>query len=347
MRGYSVMIGRELRLSEAELDQLNWAALLHDVGKLEIPTEILNKPGRPSEDEWQQLQRHPLYGEMLVEPMRPWLGEWADAVGYHHERWDGQGYPPGVAGEDIPLPGRIVAIADVFDVITSARSYKAPGSPAAGREEIAALRGRAVRPAPGARVPRRLARADAAGHGPAVVAGASADRSDACPSAPVAGTVWGAAGVLVAMIGQRVAGTDVATRDADALARTPVAVQQRAAAAPASGGRGPEGKRSLRRGATADDAVSARADAGRRAGARPGRERPRRQRPPTTRPQRPIRRLRPIPAPPASKPTRPPRRRRPSRTSRPRRRRRRHQRRTRPPRRPSPPAAMRRPRLPS
>jgi hypothetical protein len=86
--------------------------------------------------EWEQLRAHPLYGEALVEPLREWLGDWIEAVGYHHERWDGKGYPRAVAGEQIPLAGRIVAIADVFDVITSARSYKEPASAAEAREEI-------------------------------------------------------------------------------------------------------------------------------------------------------------------------------------------------------------------
>ena len=84
----------------------------------------------------------------LVAPMRDWLGPWTDAVGYHHERWDGKGYPHGLAGEEIPLAGRIVAVADVFDVITSARSYKtgvgSRGRPHRDRE----LRRHPVRPTP-------------------------------------------------------------------------------------------------------------------------------------------------------------------------------------------------------
>ena len=103
--------------------------------------EILRKPGRPTEAEWEQLKRHPLLGERLVGPMGAWLGGWSNAVGYHHERWDGKGYPRGVGGDEIPLAGRIVAIADVFDVITSARSYKAAGAATAGREEIARCAG--------------------------------------------------------------------------------------------------------------------------------------------------------------------------------------------------------------
>ncbi len=137
VRGYAQMIGEELHLPADDLDRLTWAALLHDVGKLGVPGKILTKPGRPSDAEWQALKRHPEIGEELVAPLREWLGEWADAVGHHHERWDGGGYPHRLAGDAIGLAGRIVAVADVFDVITSARSYKEPGGADAARKEIA------------------------------------------------------------------------------------------------------------------------------------------------------------------------------------------------------------------
>jgi hypothetical protein len=137
VRAYTRMIGEELHLSEHDLDLLNWAALLHDVGKLSIPYEILNKPGKPTREEWDILRMHPVYGAEYVAPLREWLGEWACAVTQHHERWDGKGYPAGLQGEQISYAGRIVAVADVFDVITSARSYKEAFGPASGRAEIA------------------------------------------------------------------------------------------------------------------------------------------------------------------------------------------------------------------
>ena len=141
VRAYSQMIAEELRLDRRERDLLNWAALLHDVGKLKIPARVLNKPGALSGDERQLINTHPQLGDSLVEPIRSWLGGWADAVGQHHEHWDGTGYPRGVAGNEIGLGARIVAVSDVFDVITSARSYKSACRAEEARAEIARCAG--------------------------------------------------------------------------------------------------------------------------------------------------------------------------------------------------------------
>jgi diguanylate cyclase (GGDEF)-like protein/putative nucleotidyltransferase with HDIG domain len=98
-------------------------ALLHDIGKLVVPAELLNKPGRLSEDEWALVRRHPVAGaEMLRDVDFPW--DVRPIVECHHECWDGSGYPHGLAGEGIPLAARIVCIADVYDVLTSDRSFK-------------------------------------------------------------------------------------------------------------------------------------------------------------------------------------------------------------------------------
>jgi HD domain-containing protein len=141
VRAYAQSIGRELGLDARSLDRLNWAALLHDVGKLEVPHEILAKSGRPTAEEWEMLRRHPAAGAVLATPLRSWLGDWSAAIDQHHERWDGTGYPRGLAGEEISLAGRIVAVADVFDVITSTRSYKQSGSVVAARQELARCAG--------------------------------------------------------------------------------------------------------------------------------------------------------------------------------------------------------------
>ncbi|MCB0996658.1 MAG: HD domain-containing protein, partial [Acidimicrobiales bacterium] len=141
VRAYSRMLGEELGLSGEDLDRLNWAALLHDIGKLRVPYEILNSDTRPTEEQWQILKRHAEWGEELTQPLRDWLGDAWHAIGQHHERWDGDGYPRGLGTTDISLYGRIVAVADTYDVITSTRSYKQPMAPDQARQELARCAG--------------------------------------------------------------------------------------------------------------------------------------------------------------------------------------------------------------
>jgi len=147
VRTLADLLAEEAGLSDEERDKLRWGALLHDIGKLAVPGAILNKPDRPNEQEWATLQRHPEEGAHLVEPLVTWLGPWADAVGHHHERWDGTGYPHGLAGEDISLGARILAIADSYEVMTAARAYKVPMSAVAAREEVVAGAGTHFDPA--------------------------------------------------------------------------------------------------------------------------------------------------------------------------------------------------------
>jgi putative nucleotidyltransferase with HDIG domain len=141
VRAYAQSIGRELGLGRHELDLLNWAALLHDVGKLDVPREILTRAGRPTDAEWDVIRGHPAAGARIAEPLCEWLGEWGLAIEEHHERWDGEGYPRGLAGPAISLAGRIVAVADVYDVMTSSRSYRDAGSFAEARQELARCAG--------------------------------------------------------------------------------------------------------------------------------------------------------------------------------------------------------------
>lgn len=109
---YVSMIASELDLSAEDSGKLVWAALIHDIGKLRVPTEILNKPGKPTDEEWAALKLHPQHGAAICEPLREWLGPWYHAIEQHHERWDGKGYPYGLEGEGISLSGRVVAVAD-------------------------------------------------------------------------------------------------------------------------------------------------------------------------------------------------------------------------------------------
>ena len=141
VRAYARLLGIELRLGAGDLDRLNWAALLHDVGKLEVPHEVLTKISPLTVDERELIKQHPERGAAMVASLEPWLGSWINAVGDHHERWDGEGYPHGLSGTQISLAGRIVAVADVFDVLTSARTYKQPSTRAEARAEIASCSG--------------------------------------------------------------------------------------------------------------------------------------------------------------------------------------------------------------
>lgn len=147
VRTYTDLIAQEMKLPKEDADKLRWAALLHDMGKLTVPAEILNKPDRPTNEEWAILQTHPANGDEILEPLSGWLGDWVSAAGAHHERWDGNGYPNKLAGEQIPLAGRIVAVADAYDVMTSTRSYKKPLSAAVAREEVAKHAGTQFDPA--------------------------------------------------------------------------------------------------------------------------------------------------------------------------------------------------------
>jgi putative two-component system response regulator len=125
MSHYSRILGRAAGMSEAEADDLLHAAPMHDVGKIGIPDSILRKPGPLDPDEWKVMQSHATIGGDIIGRHAQGMLAMAHAVAMtHHEKWDGSGYPNGLAGEQIPLVGRIVAIADVFDALTSARPYK-------------------------------------------------------------------------------------------------------------------------------------------------------------------------------------------------------------------------------
>lgn len=122
----SVAIGRRLGLKEGMLRQLYWSGLLHDLGKIGVPEEILRKPGRLTEEEFAVMRRHARLGRDVLLSVSDTFGKIAAGVYAHHERWDGTGYPRRLAGEDIPLFGRIIAVADVFEAVTSKRSYRDP-----------------------------------------------------------------------------------------------------------------------------------------------------------------------------------------------------------------------------
>ncbi len=113
------------RVSDEERVKLVCAALLHDIGKLCTPLEILDSPGKPTLEEYEEIKRHPQNGMYLLsDVLVEWLGEHSSGILCHHERWDGTGYPQELTGEKIALAGQIIAAGDVIDVITSKRPYK-------------------------------------------------------------------------------------------------------------------------------------------------------------------------------------------------------------------------------
>jgi diguanylate cyclase (GGDEF)-like protein/putative nucleotidyltransferase with HDIG domain len=123
VREYAVALAERLHLSPEELEAVKIAALLHDIGKLGVPEHILGKPGKLTSDEFEIIKSHVTVGALILEPVRfPWPV--VPIVLSHHERWDGNGYPNGLSGEAIPIGGRIVALADVFDALTSTRPYR-------------------------------------------------------------------------------------------------------------------------------------------------------------------------------------------------------------------------------
>jgi len=135
------LIAEELDLSPHDRDRLRWSALLHDIGKLAVHPLTLNKPSKLDHYEWEIVKNHPLEGARLTAPLAGWLGEWANTIAEHHEKYDGTGYPYGLKGDGISLGGRIVAVADSYDTMTTVRSYKTAMSPKAARAELAACAG--------------------------------------------------------------------------------------------------------------------------------------------------------------------------------------------------------------
>jgi putative nucleotidyltransferase with HDIG domain len=122
-------LGAALGLDEEERRTLYWAGLLHDVGKIAVPEPVLQKPGTLTPSEWEVIRQHPRLGADLIREADIEQQTLADAVATHHERWDGSGYPEGLAGDSIPFYGRILAIVDVFEALTALRPYRAPLSP--------------------------------------------------------------------------------------------------------------------------------------------------------------------------------------------------------------------------
>ena len=119
----ALSIAQQLNLDEKQIQQIHWGALLHDVGKIGIPDNILRKPGKLTDEEWEIMRSHPQTGYEMLKGI-PFLAPALDVVLHHHERYDGAGYPSGLTGLAIPLSARIFAIADSFDAMTNDRPYR-------------------------------------------------------------------------------------------------------------------------------------------------------------------------------------------------------------------------------
>jgi HD-GYP domain-containing protein (c-di-GMP phosphodiesterase class II) len=131
----AVAVGRRLGMPGPELAELQVAGALHDLGKLAVPQEILDKPGPLTPEEWEVIRRHPAAGEEIVSGI-PTIAHMAPLLRSMHEHWDGGGYPDGLRGEQIPLAARIVMACDAYEAITSDRPYDARRSPEAAAEEL-------------------------------------------------------------------------------------------------------------------------------------------------------------------------------------------------------------------
>jgi putative nucleotidyltransferase with HDIG domain len=120
---YSVALADRIGLGEEDLRRIMFAALMHDIGKMGVLDEIVNKPDKLTAEEWELMKAHPVTGASIVEKME-FLDGIADIVRHHHEAWNGRGYPDGLHGEDIPYGARIVTVADSFDAMTTDRPYR-------------------------------------------------------------------------------------------------------------------------------------------------------------------------------------------------------------------------------
>ena len=142
----TLRLARAYGLPEGEMDNIRWGALLHDIGKMGIPDGILLKPGSLTDEEWRVMRRHPEYAFELLEKidfLRPVL----DIPHFHHEKWDGSGYPNGLEGEQIPLSARLFAMVDVWDALRSNRPYRAGWPDSRVWEHINSLAGTHFDPA--------------------------------------------------------------------------------------------------------------------------------------------------------------------------------------------------------
>lgn len=142
----SLLLGKQMKLSAEELSLLHFGAFFHDLGKVKVPIEILNKPGKLTPEEFDEIKLHTIYGAQLVNGMMDHIRDASNIVEQHHERWDGKGYPHGLKGEEIHIGASIVAVVDSYDAMTTDRVYRKGMPKEEALEEIRRNRGTMYRP---------------------------------------------------------------------------------------------------------------------------------------------------------------------------------------------------------
>ena len=136
-------VGRQLGLGDDQHRNLEFGALLHDVGKVAIPNEIINKPGKLDPHEWQVIKTHTVEGQRMLDQVGGFMSDVGRIVRSHHERWDGGGYPDGLAGEAIPIESRIISACDTWNAMTTTRVLPQGDARRGGRGRAAPVRRRA------------------------------------------------------------------------------------------------------------------------------------------------------------------------------------------------------------
>lgn len=143
---FALALAHELGWDEQRMEALEYGAILHDIGKISVRESVLRKPGSLTDEEWEEMRRHPIVGAHMIEGI-PFLAPATPIIRHHHERWDGRGYPDGLAETEIPEAARLLAIADALDAITSDRPYRPAEPPATAYEIIHEQAGKQFDPA--------------------------------------------------------------------------------------------------------------------------------------------------------------------------------------------------------